>query len=127
MSLEKDKVDATIQRYMIEDREKWREWMLKIPALSFPKRWQITITPPFAGAMARFLVTTDKMAPGDGVSVYLDVYENLGYFGRPYWEVYPYKGDTGRCAMEETEHLLRMIKSSIGESERANKKRVGES
>ena len=104
-------VDTTIDRCKIERHEQWREWIDKIPKLSFPERWLVQVIPPFAGAMARF-----QVFHGEGrVSVYLDCYERLGYFGGPYWEVYPVDGDVGRVAIDDAAGLLELIEQSLSE------------
>jgi hypothetical protein len=47
-------------------------------------------------------------------SVYLDPHNLLGYYeGEPYWEVYPYLDDVGRCDMDDIETLLEMIRTSL--------------
>lgn len=96
-----------IERYKIEAEEKWRESMEVIPHINFPSEWAIQIIPPFAGAIVRFRVKIPNV-PGD-VSIYLDFYDRLGSMGYPYWEVYPYQGDIGRCQMADVDELLRMI------------------
>jgi hypothetical protein len=85
------------------------KWIKEIPYLDFPKEWKIQISPPFAGAVVRFRV---KYKEAD-ISVYLDCYDNLGCFGAPYWEVYPYDNDVYRCEMKNTEELIRVIQESI--------------
>jgi hypothetical protein len=47
------------------------------------------------------------------VSIYLDCYDSLGSYGKPYWEVYPHESDVYRCDMADTESLLNAIKHSI--------------
>lgn len=100
----------TIDRYKIESTEKWSSWIEKIPFLKFPSDWEIKIIPPFAGAMARFQARLGKAS----VSVYLDVYENLGFFGgEPYWEIYPYNEDIYRVHMDDTDELIKRISESF--------------
>ena len=94
-------------RFEIEQKEQWREKITQIPFIKFPKHWGISIIPPFGGAIARFLVKKPK---GKEKSVYLDWFDRLGCCGSPYWEVYPYRGDVGRCDLNDTKELLRMIK-----------------
>ena len=92
-----------LNRIIVEEEEKWTDWTNKIPALQFPEAWSIRIIPPYCGAMVRFIVN-------DTVSVYLDVYENLGFFGgQPYWEVHPYQDDIYRIAMDDTHELIERI------------------
>ncbi len=92
-----------MKRLEIEQRENWRGWVEVIPALHFRPKWRVKIIPPFCGAMVRFQVSHKD------ISVYLDVSDTLGCFGEPYWEIYPYEGDTYRCAMNETDELIRVI------------------
>lgn len=100
---------SSIDRYRIEEKEQWRQWCDKIPFIPFPDGWQIQIIPPFVGAMARFRVRLPQHKEGDSVSIYLDCFDRLGFFGEPYWEVYPYQGDTGRCPMADVKTLIEMI------------------
>ena len=99
-----------LKRAEVERDEEWREkWIQKIPHLHFKQDWKVKIIPPFGGAIARFLI--DK---GDNhVSVYLDCYDKLGYFGEPYWEVYPYEEDVYRVAMNDTDELVKIIAEVI--------------
>lgn len=104
-----------IKRFEIEDEEHWLSWCKEIPRIKFKEEWDVKVIPPFAGAMARFLVFK-----GDArVSVYLDVNDRLGCYGEPYWEVYPYKDDVQRCPMNDTPDLLWFIEESIKEQEQA--------
>lgn len=97
-----------LKRCEIEDVEKWRKLVDKVPWLKFPEDCEVRIIPPFGGAIVRFLVKRgDKR-----ISVYLDVYENLGYYGRkPYWEMYPgINGtDVDRFDMNDTDGLMKAI------------------
>lgn len=89
-----------------------RGWCGKIPFIPFKQGWLVKVIPPFAGAVARFLVSTDGK---NYVSVYLDCYSQLGYWDAPYWEVYPYDGDTYRCNMNEVDRLVDAIEYSLNE------------
>jgi len=91
------------------DTYEWRKWVEEIPPIHFKENWNVRIIPPFNGAIIRFVV--------NGVSVYLDCYDILGSFGGPYWEVYPYKGDTYRCKMNDVDELLQAIQFSIDNKE----------
>ena len=94
-------------RYKIEKAQKWREEVLSLPFISFPAGWQVQIIPPFADAVVRFRV---KLPSGADKSIYLDKRNSLGYWqGEGYWEVYPYRGDVGRCDIPDIPELLRMI------------------
>ena len=85
------------------------KWQKEIPYIQFPTDWQVQISPPFAGAVVRFIVKKDKAE----VSIYLDCYDNLGCYDAPYWEVYPHNAELYRCDMSDTENLLNAIKLSI--------------
>jgi len=87
----------------------WDKWRGEIPAIKFKSEWEVKVIPPFAGAIVRFVV--------NGVSVYLDCYDILGCFGEPYWEIYPYEGDTYRCKMNNVDELLEAIQHSIDNKE----------
>jgi hypothetical protein len=89
-----------------------RGWCDKIPFIPFKPGWLVKIIPPFAGAVARFLVSTNGR---EYTSVYLDCYSQLGGWDIPYWEVYPYDGDTFRCEMNETDKLIEAIEISLNE------------
>lgn len=101
--------DSMLFRYEMEAHDKWLEWSFKIPFIQFPSDWKIRITPPFGGAVARFRVWIPGMPDAENVSIYLDCFDRLGCYGKPYWEVHPYKGDCGRCDMADIPELLRMI------------------
>ncbi len=96
-----------IQKY--EEMMEHMKWVQEIPYISFPSDWEIAIMPPFLGAVVRF-----RVKKGDAeISIYLDCYDNLGCYGSPYWEVYPYEEDVFRCDMLDTESLLKAIGESI--------------
>lgn len=100
-------MELTLTRYKVEDAQKWREEVLSLPFISFPAGWQVQIIPPFADAVVRFRV---KLPSGADKSIYLDKRNSLGYWqGEGYWEVYPYRGDVGRCDIRDIPELLRMI------------------
>ncbi len=106
----------TDKRWDIEVNEKWREAIQVIPFIQFPADWKIQIIPPFSGAMARFRVT---LPSGKTRSVYLDFFNRLGFYSdppEPYWEVYPYRGDTGRCDMQDIATLLGMIEDETDDA-----------
>ena len=105
-------IPTFIKRLEVEQEDKWQEWIDKIPFIQFPKGWQVQIIPPFGGAMARFRVKKGE----DYISVYLDVYDQLGFVGQPYWEVYPVNGNTERCYMEDTQGLIKIITKALKES-----------
>lgn len=106
----KDYMQIYHARRVIESKYEWRKWADQIPYLELPNTYKIKVIPPFGGAIARFIVSNGKKS----ASVYLDCYDELGYFGEPYWEIYPcVNGDTYRCAMDETEELIEEIVKSV--------------
>lgn len=84
-----------------------QKWVVEIPFIKFPSDWEIKVIPPFAGAVVRFQVKVPQAR--SPVSVYLDCYDRLGFFGAPYWEVYPHRGDIARCPMNDVKSLLEFI------------------
>ncbi len=95
-----------VSRFDVEHEEKWREIIPQMPFIKFPATWKVAVLPPFGGAVARFQV---KLSSKITKSIYLDWFDALGLYGEPYWEVYPYNGDTGRCPVADTKTLLKMI------------------
>jgi hypothetical protein len=89
-----------------------RKWCKEIPYINFKEEWKVKIIHPFCAATVRFLVA-EEGKEGNRVSVYLDCYSMLGCMDEPYWEVYPYDGDTFRCKMNDTKALLDAIKHSL--------------
>lgn len=105
-----------VKQFEIEAAMDYRGWSDKIPFLSFPEGWSVRITPPFAGALVRFQVKKGKHG---WVSVYFDGYENLGFFGGPYWEVYPdLKDDVSRFALGEEKKMIRKISAILARQNR---------
>ena len=102
-----------IERFKIEESQKWFDEVELIPYIQFPTEWKVRIIPPFRDAVVRFQV---KLPCGTDKSVYLDTRDSLGYWGCPYWEVYPYQGDVGRCNREDVVTLLDMITDTTGET-----------
>ena len=94
------------QRISVENNQKWGEEIEHIPFIQFPTDWKIQVIPPFGDAVVRFRV---QLPCGTEKSIYLDSRGSLGCYGRPYWEVYPYYGDVGRCDREDVEQLLILI------------------
>jgi hypothetical protein len=102
-----EKVELRMDRYRIEEAQKWREEIKHIPFIQFPSDWKVQVIPPFSDAVVRFRV---EIADGIYRSVYLDGRNSLGYWEDGYyWEVYPYRGDVGRCDMNDIPELIRMI------------------
>ena len=97
-----------IERWEVERVEQWRDWAEKIPALKFNPDWEVKISPPFAGAIARFIVNGK-------ISVYLDAHCVLGFYldNAPYWEIYPVDGDTYRVGIDDTTELMEVIQGAL--------------
>ena len=105
--------ESLANRTQVEYEEGWRKIVPHIPFLTFRSDWQVRVIPPFAFTTARFQVL---LPSGTLKSVYLDANHNTGSWHRdeygrpiPYWEVYPYRGDVGRCDMTDTLMLMEMI------------------
>jgi hypothetical protein len=105
-----ERIKKEMQRHEIERYESWLEWTKKIPHLRFEKEWKVQIIPPFGGAIARFIVENTS---GKRCSIYLDVFDKLGYVGEPYWEVYDFETEPEIFLMEDTDGLLDYIKELL--------------
>lgn len=93
-----------------------QKWCEELPYLQFRPDWQVKITPAFAGAVIRFRVRKATTPGNLSVSVYFDGYENLGYGGEPYWEVYPAgvdMNDIERFGLGEEKDMLDAIEASL--------------
>lgn len=97
----------------MEREFEWRKWCKEIPYIEWPAGWKVKAIPPTVGAVIRYNILIPNHE--ERISVYLDCYEMLGYYGKPYWEIYPYKGDTYRCDMENTEELVKAIGEAFDE------------
>lgn len=95
----------------------WDKWCKEIPRLNFHSDWNVKIIPPFACAVIRFNCEKN----GKTADVYLDCYDELGCFGEPYWEIYPYDDDTYRCPINEVDDLIKRIDEILeGKDKRTN-------
>lgn len=109
-----------MKRLEVELDQRWLEEAEAIPFIQFPASWKVQIIPPFHDAVVRFRV---ELPSGAKKSVYLDVRSSLGFYGgdfenpTPYWEVYPYRGDVGRCLRENVGLLLAMIEDESNNDE----------
>ena len=104
-------VTKKLERYNVENEQDWRGEIVRIPWLHFRGDWQVRIIPPFGDAVVRFQVI---LPSGTLKSIFMDSRNSLGIWGgittpEPYWEVYPYQGDVGRCALDDTIMLMEMI------------------
>lgn len=91
----------------------YRKWQCEIPFIKFEPEWEVKVIPPFGGAVVRFVAQYNNKR----VSVYLDCYDNLGWVGEPYWEIYPYHGETFRTGMNNVGELVAAIKESFESQE----------
>jgi hypothetical protein len=97
-----------------EKLQESREWSKKIPALHFEREWDVTIIPPFAGAVIRFCINYNNKH----VSVYFDGYSELGYMFDedekpiPYFEYYDGE-DCHRYYIDESEQMMNDIKEFL--------------
>tara|TARA_R110000772_G_scaffold5454_4_gene19491 strand:+ start:5238 stop:5594 length:357 start_codon:yes stop_codon:yes gene_type:complete len=96
-----------MKRITLENEEKWPSIIEEVPSINFDAEWGVRIIPPFGGAVGRFWIMKAFKDSKDErvVSVYLDWYDTLGYFGNPYYELYPWEGDIKRYALTETKQL----------------------
>ena len=106
-----EEVEKKLERYRVEEDQKWRAEINRIPFLTFRSDWQVRVIPPFGDAVVRFQVL---LPSGTLKSIYMDSRCSLGIWGNgvnpePYWEVYPYRGDVGRCHLADTLMLMEMI------------------
>ena len=97
----------------MEKEFEWDKWRLEIPFINFPRNWEIKIIPPFSGAVIRFIVKRKDSTVSNTISVYLDCYDVLGCYNKPYWEIYPYDNDVFRCDMNDVETLIKAIKHAL--------------
>ena len=111
--MEKISLDTQLALSKVEADYHWREWIKEIPPLHFKPEWDVIIIPPYGGAIARLLVRYHNKK----VSCYLDCYDELGYFGAPYWEIYPYEDDIYRIRMNDTKELMEKIQEVLEEDE----------
>jgi hypothetical protein len=117
----KDRIEANYTvRYDVERLENWRGVIDEMPFLTFPKGWEIQVIPPFAGAVARFVVRKGEAR----VSVYADFYERLGCWAEPHWEIYPDADDNNArfSIATETERMLEAIGKSLAKQLRVAKR-----
>jgi hypothetical protein len=105
--------------YEHDKRMNWRERLFDLPFFSFDPKFEVQITPPFGGATIRFLVR-DKVTKLV-VSVYLDDFDNIGFVGEPYWEIYCVNGfdpnhdftDCERFLFKDHEQMIERVKDVL--------------
>lgn len=114
-------ISNSLDRYLKNTtREDFSFWGDKIPYIKFPDNLKIKIIPPFAGAVIRFRAA--DLEEKASVSVYLDCYDTLGCYGKPYWEIYPVDGDIFRCDMEDVNTLINTIDKALKQQIEDNNK-----
>ena len=95
---------------LIYEAHEYKKWIEEIPYFELPDGISIKPIPNFCGSIVRFKAKANNRS----VSVYLDCYSKLGIEKEPYWEVYPcVHGYPERCGMNETDELIKIIRSSL--------------
>ena len=80
---------------------------------SLPEWIETRVIYPFGMAVAR-ITFTDKRNPNNGVSTYLDAFDQLGSMGQPYFELYPaVDGGTERFLVSEEPQLYERVIASL--------------
>lgn len=97
--------------YEFEQKFEWRKWKDELPWLNFPTEWEVKILPPFCAAIIRFWVRL-KDNPSNQCSVYFDGYDQLGFVGKPYWELYNGE-DTERFLLGQEDQLMAAIAKNL--------------
>lgn len=107
-----DQISDTSKIFEVEKIQEYEKWCTtdEIPSINFHEEWDVTIIPPFAGAIVRFRIN-------NRVSVYLDCYDRLGYYGSPYWEVHPVDDDVARCDMKDVGTLMSLIETGLRQTD----------
>lgn len=100
--------------YEVEKEFEWRKWQAEIPYINFPADWMVKAVPPFSTGIIRYNIK-HKDHEKSFVSVYLDCYDQAGYVGKPYWEIFPIDGDCERFLMNEIKELIDGIARSLAE------------
>ena len=109
-----ENVNKSLMLSKVEQMHDFRGWARKLPAFHFDKEWDVTIIPPFAGAIIRFIIDYN----GKYVSVYFDAYSELGWVcdeneqPMPYFEYYDGE-DTYRYYLDESEKMMSDIRNFL--------------
>lgn len=99
--------------HALEELYEWDKWREEIPLIKFDPDWEVKIIPPTGGAVVRFLVRKGSKE----ISVYLDCYGLLGFFGSPYWEAYPIGEDVARVGIHDVKSLMQIIRLEFEKSD----------
>ena len=107
--------DMFTARIALERLEEWGRWTRVTPALTSKEEWAVLMLPPAGRAMLRFRVSLKDHPNLSDISVYLDVSDNLGSMGQPYWEAFPIgtPQGTARYLMADTEGLLKCLNDEL--------------
>ena len=92
-------------RSKVESFYEYRKWIKEIDFFEIPNGWKFKPVPPFAGAVCRFGLQVGKVS----YSIYLDCYDELGFVGEPYWEVFEIDGDVKRFGIKQQKELIDCI------------------
>lgn len=98
------------RRYHIETDEDWDMWR-QMSSFRPKAGWELTILPPWGGALVGFLVTKGPAS----VSIYFDPLGRLGAVDEPYWEMYPSvdSGDVDRFLHKDFDKLVEAIDQAL--------------
>lgn len=88
---------------------KEEEISYELPFLPVKENWLIKPIANFAGSVSRLLITNKEQTRT--VSVYADVYDKLGYVGKPYYEVYLFNEghEPERFLINEVDKMIKSI------------------
>ena len=109
-----ENVNKSLMIAKVEQFHDYKGWARKLPAFHFDKEWDVTIIPPFASAIIRFVIDYN----GKYVSVYFDAYSELGWMYDkneqpiPYFEYYDGE-ETHRYYLDESEQMMNDIRNFL--------------
>ena len=90
-------------RMVLDEIDGTLDIMKIIPTLNFKEEWNVQVLPNFSGSFANFRVNSN-------ISVYLDVYNRLGYGNGPYWEVMDMRSmEVYRFSINDTDRMMAWI------------------
>lgn len=96
-----------IMRMVLDEIDGTHFIMQLIPSLRFKAEWEVQVLPNFMGSFANFRVN-------GYISVYLDMYNRLGFYGGPYWEVLDGRtNETYRFKLNDAGRLINLIDTLI--------------
>lgn len=87
----------------------WVKWATQIPFVSFPKEWEVNLSPPIQTGVVGFIVRL-KAKQDTAVFVNLHCYELDDHMEEPYWEIeHPNMETVYQCDMKDGEGLIKNI------------------